>query len=726
MQRIRTASHAGRLLGICLSLACAASVAQAQSTQALAEVWRTIDSSFTGVSMDLTPSDDLVEVGYSILGDVLVTKKIDRNGTLLWSRVFDPAERVRASWIASDRAGNVFVAGYSICCSNWDPTGLLTLKYDAQGTLLWSDFIPGSWAQTVRVKTDAAGNAYVAGRVWQTSPSSSFITFDFALIKYAPDGRRLWVRVFDSGGGAMDEPSSMAISPDGSRIVLAGKAGQSFLAVAYTSDGALAWSHMRPGVGPANDVAFGAGGDVVAGASTWTYATSNMMTILKFDASGAPVWTRSYTVGDFVWRIAVDSAGNIAAAGVDQVWYSNWVTIKTDAAGNLLWSRTYDGHSSNNENPYGIAIDPFDAVYVIGQGGPGPSGGMLSTLRIVIAKYAADGAQQWVTFGESGQGLAVRVGSDGSIFALGAAQMFTVRYQETGLPDLPPAAPDALAAAGGFTGAAYVVNLSWRDNSTNELFVEVERCTGASCTNFTAVGRTRGENGTGFQDRAVAGGTTYSYRVRAIGAAGPSPYSDIARATTPLIVPPAAPTALTATATDTSVTLAWTDNATDEGQFVIEKCTGSSCTAFSQIDATYANVTTYTDWWVQPGETYSYRVRAWNSGGYSAYSNVATATVGGAIAGPSAPSALTATALSVRGRIELRWINTSVSQETVFIERCDGTTCSAFVQIASVAGTAAQFVDRGLQSRRAYTYRIRAYGAGRYSPYSNTAMAMAR
>ena len=58
----------------------------------------------------------------------------------------------------------------------------------------------------------------------------------------------------------------------------------------------------------------------------------------------------------------------------------------------------------------------------------------------------------------------------------------------------------------------------------------------------------------------------------------------------------------------------------------IERCTGSSCTGFSDIASTNVKPTKYTDSSVDVGQTYGYRVRAHTSAGYSDYSNVTTAT----------------------------------------------------------------------------------------------------
>ena len=92
--------------------------------------------------------------------------------------------------------------------------------------------------------------------------------------------------------------------------------------------------------------------------------------------------------------------------------------------------------------------------------------------------------------------------------------------------------------------------------------------------------------------------------------------------------PPAAPSVLTATPFTNRVELAWTDNATNETAFVLERRSGSS--GFTAIAALAANTTSRTDTNVMGGVTYVYRVKATNAAGSSAYSSEASATVPGA------------------------------------------------------------------------------------------------
>jgi hypothetical protein len=60
------------------------------------------------------------------------------------------------------------------------------------------------------------------------------------------------------------------------------------------------------------------------------------------------------------------------------------------------------------------------------------------------------------------------------------------------------------------------------------------------------------------------------------------------------------------------------------------------------------------------------------------------------------------------------------------VERCAGTGCTAFSQVAVVGHDVTSYVDGGLARNTAYSYRVRAFNAGGVSTYSNTATAKTR
>lgn len=85
-----------------------------------------------------------------------------------------------------------------------------------------------------------------------------------------------------------------------------------------------------------------------------------------------------------------------------------------------------------------------------------------------------------------------------------------------------------------------------------------------------------------------------------------------------------APTNLRATVDSQRVSLQWTDNANGELGYSIERCTGKACTGFVEVARVAANARSFSDGGLARNTQYSYRVRAFDDAGNSAYSNVAS------------------------------------------------------------------------------------------------------
>jgi probable HAF family extracellular repeat protein len=74
------------------------------------------------------------------------------------------------------------------------------------------------------------------------------------------------------------------------------------------------------------------------------------------------------------------------------------------------------------------------------------------------------------------------------------------------------------------------------------------------------------------------------------------------------------------------VELGWTDHSTDADSYHVERCTGLTCTNFSEIAVTGGSATGYINSMWPMHLTFRYRVRAHGPGGYSGYSNIRTQT----------------------------------------------------------------------------------------------------
>ena len=158
---------------------------------------------------------------------------------------------------------------------------------------------------------------------------------------------------------------------------------------------------------------------------------------------------------------------------------------------------------------------------------------------------------------------------------------------------------------------------------------QIERCTGAGCSNFALQTTV---TTTSYNNTGLAASTSYSYRVRATDAAGNlSGYTNIGTATTlatPDTTAPSAPTNLAAGGiTTNAINLSWTASTDNVGVtgYLIERCQGSSCSNFAQIGT--PAVTTYSDTGLAASTAYRYRVRATDAANnLSGYSSIVTAT----------------------------------------------------------------------------------------------------
>jgi serine protease AprX len=210
-------------------------------------------------------------------------------------------------------------------------------------------------------------------------------------------------------------------------------------------------------------------------------------------------------------------------------------------------------------------------------------------------------------------------------------------------------------------------------------------------------------------------GTFRAAVLGAVGAVAPPP--------PPPPADPLAPSDLEASVvTDSSVTLTWTDNATDETGYEVQRCTGAGCSGFNQVASLGAGVTSWTDTSVGAEATYGYRVRAVRNGTHSAYSETAYVTTPAASSAPSVPTGLTATAVSA-SQITVSWSYSGSGPEAFTLQRCEGKRCTSFTTSIPLGGGARSYTDTGLKAATTYRYRIRAELSGQTSDWSSIAQA---
>lgn len=269
------------------------------------------------------------------------------------------------------------------------------------------------------------------------------------------------------------------------------------------------------------------------------------------------------------------------------------------------------------------------------------------------------------------------------------------------------------------------INLAWHASTDNVGVTGylVYRCAYGPCSSNSNFIQTVGwPTTTSFSDTGLYPSTTYNYKVRATDAAGNlSNYSATASGTTQWAdtTPPSSPGPVTATVvSSTQVNLSWNASTDNVGVTGYQVRRG---TLFSTTQIATTTATSYSDTGLTPGTTYLYVVAASDAAGNVSSSIVYATTPAGDTTAPSTPTGLTANAASST-QINLSWTASTddVGVTGYPVERCQGTGCTTFAQIAAPAATSLS--DTGLTAGTNYSYRVRATdAAGNLSAYSNVA-----
>jgi len=186
--------------------------------------------------------------------------------------------------------------------------------------------------------------------------------------------------------------------------------------------------------------------------------------------------------------------------------------------------------------------------------------------------------------------------------------------------------------------------------------------------------------------------------------------------------------------TPTSVPLVWQDNSNNELGFEIQRVIGLGGGIYSAIATTSANVTSYTDSTVSPNTPYTYRLRAFNAAGYSAFSNTLTLTTPALPPSPVpyAPSDFFASVLPTQlattspRRILLNWRDNANNEDGFIIKR--GFNPLFFTTIATTTANTNSYQylfyldTNSIFPNQPYWYAIQAFNAFGISASSTTSV----
>lgn len=275
----------------------------------------------------------------------------------------------------------------------------------------------------------------------------------------------------------------------------------------------------------------------------------------------------------------------------------------------------------------------------------------------------------------------------------GAAQLFGRVFMSVERP-AEPASPVNLRAT---PVSRSQIDLVWEDRSDNESGFEIRRTSGNPFDPTIDVFRV-GANVTSFSDTGLPEDTGFAYLLRAFNDGGLSTPSNSAAATT-LDTPPSAPRNLVAIGVSFQrIDLQWDPADDPDGYEIQQSLDGVEWTSVQTTTATSAML-----FGLEPNTPHFFRVRAFNSGGFGPFSNVASARTEASV--PIPPRNLTATG-ATRSRIDLSWTDASPNETRFDIERSSAG--RAFKVVATAPENAVFFTDTRLKAGTTYNYRLRA------------------
>jgi hypothetical protein len=320
--------------------------------------------------------------------------KTNSSGNTTWSRTYGGSNHEVAWCVQQTSDGGYILAGYTESFGAGQ-SDFYVVKTNSIGDTSWTRTFGGSsWDGAHEVKQTADGGYIIAGHTWSFGPSA-----DAYLVKTDNMGISQWARTYGSMG--WDEANSVQQTTDGGYI-FAGFATPMGLADCYlvktNNIGDTLWTRIYGGSAhdQANSVQQTSdGGYIMAGyTGSFTPGIWNVY-LIKTNSNGDSSWTNIYGMPNSAMGVSVLQTvdGAYVLCGVVYLGAGNddFYLLKTSSLGNVLWSRTYGGSSSEQahwvqqttDGGYVVAgiTDSYGAGLLDGylvKTGPEPSSGYLS------------------------------------------------------------------------------------------------------------------------------------------------------------------------------------------------------------------------------------------------------------------------------------------------------------------------------------------------------------
>ncbi len=295
--------------------------------------------------------------------------KMNPSGNFIWGKCEGDYGNEVASSVATDRAGNVYIAGeYNSATMTFGTSAitsqgdydLFVAKYDSSGNFLWVKTSGGIWLDAaLALATDTFCNVFLGG--WFGSDSIPFgqimlmnsngSTYDYFLVKLDSSGQSVWAKNGYSPG--RKDIRQIRTDEEGN--------------VYFT------------GIHQCNPLVFG--NDTLQNADS-TLQTNDIF-LAKCNSSGSELWAKNIggSDNDYCLGLSVNTTGDAFLSGYSRsraldfgsvlmvnadtsaATYAGF-TCHYDANGNFIWMRPVDG--PDNDEVSAISVSKNGSVYASG------------------------------------------------------------------------------------------------------------------------------------------------------------------------------------------------------------------------------------------------------------------------------------------------------------------------------------------------------------------------
>lgn len=344
----------------------------------------------------------------------IVTIKYSSAGLKLWEATYNDLsdQDERAVAIAVDAFGFVYVLGRNNIQVDDPPWGMILLKYDRYGNLLWAvnDILITDFHYGTCMALDYSGNIYVGEKYgslvsgtgalvkynssgvmqWKVNTGSVYaialdndyhpvITgtvtgFKYFTAMYLSNGVQQWMNTSAGACNVCDAPDAITIDPQ-DNVYQTGPVDNSIVTNKYNSAGMLLWtkSYSNGNQNRSSAIGHDAEGNVYVGGNSSAGSDVQNYIVIKYDNAGTQQWTSIFSrSGAFDQMVAmvVDGLGNTYTTGYSQTGFNNfgsadYSTVKFDPRGVMLWQMTYNGPVDSTDVPTSIFRNNT-GVYVTG------------------------------------------------------------------------------------------------------------------------------------------------------------------------------------------------------------------------------------------------------------------------------------------------------------------------------------------------------------------------